>query len=76
MTFEECVLYCAKQPELVREFDRLSGTSLGKPRSGLDAMIDEATGKQDDDMAKFVAFVTWAVWAPMAARADAEREEG
>lgn len=67
MTFQECVLHCAGVPELVREFDRLSGTHLSKVgrRSGLDALIDDATGRDDEALAKFTAFVFAYIWLPM-----------
>lgn len=67
VTLEDCVLECARVPELVREFDRLSGTHLSKvgQRNGLDTLIDQATGRDDAAMGKFVEFVLWAVWLPM-----------
>jgi hypothetical protein len=64
MTFEEVLLYCADQPEFVREFDRLYGAHLSTldRRSGLDAMIDEATGRDTAALDKFAAFVLEFVW--------------
>jgi hypothetical protein len=46
MTFEECVLDCAANKELVYEFDRLTGHNLSMKGSPIVLMIDEATGKQ------------------------------
>lgn len=67
LTFAECLFHAANTPELVREFDRLSGTHLSTigNRPGLHALIDEATGRDDEDVRKFVAFVFAAVWLPL-----------
>ena len=64
MTFEECVLLCSKNTDLVREFDRLAGTHLStfSKRLPLDRMIDESTGRDKDAMSKFVVFVFETVW--------------
>jgi len=70
MTFHECLMQCAGTPELVSQFNRLSGCSLGRDsRSAIDKMIDKATGYQDeidqnnnDDMRKFINFVWDCVW--------------
>jgi hypothetical protein len=65
MTLHECILYCLQQPALVAEFDRLSGTHLSQPRSPLDAMIDEATGRDAEALARFAAFVAVCIWQPV-----------
>lgn len=59
VTFLGCVREAARQPGLVREFDRLAGTHLSKiaERSPLDAMIDEATGRDREAILKFLDFV-------------------
>ena len=68
MTFTECVMVCAGQTGLVREFDRLSGHNLSgrKPRSGIEVMIDEATGygkaREDEACVDFLNFVWECVW--------------
>jgi len=64
MTFEECVIYCAGERELVAEFDRLYGANIGKLglRSGIERMVDEATGYEADCCRKFIAFVWDCVW--------------
>jgi hypothetical protein len=58
---------CAGTHELVKEFDRLSGSHLSelRTRTPLDAMIDDATGRYDAELAKFTAFVFTFVWLPM-----------
>jgi hypothetical protein len=65
VTLDECILYCLQQPDLVAEFDRLSGTHLSKPRSALDAMIDEATGRDAEALLAFAAFVAACIWRPV-----------
>lgn len=67
MTFIECLEYCAGQSEFVKEFDRLYGTHLSQigRRSPLDAMIDEATGRDKESLDKLSAFVFRFVWAPL-----------
>lgn len=64
MTFEECVLICSENEELVAEFDRLSGTHLSSfgSRKPIDMMIDEATGRDEEAMKKFVDFIYEFVW--------------
>ena len=67
MTLAECIQYCAGVPELVREFDRLDGSRLAtlERRSALDAMIDQATGREAADAAAFAAFVAAFIWLPL-----------
>lgn len=65
--FANLVLHCAANPDVVAEFNRLTGCNLGQSanRTPLDAAIDEAagySGESDDDMAKFVQFVYECVW--------------
>ena len=64
MSFEECVIFCAQNHELVAEFDRLYGTNLGKLglRSGIERIVDQATGYEADCCLKFIAFVWDCVW--------------
>lgn len=67
MTFPECVQHCAAVPEFVAEFDRLSGTEVGRigRKAPIDALIDEATGREEDDLRQFTAFVFAYVWVPL-----------
>lgn len=62
MTFHECLMFCAKQSELVENFNRLTGYKLGEPRSPIDQMIDQATGLEDEAMREFISFVHEFVW--------------
>jgi hypothetical protein len=58
-------LRAAATPELVAEFDRLSGANLARRGTPLDLMIDDATGRAHDDMGKFVAFVRDCIYTPI-----------
>ncbi len=64
MTFNELVLFCAEHHDLLVEFDRLQGTHLSTfdKRKPIEQMIDEATGRDEDAMRKFVDFVYEFVW--------------
>jgi hypothetical protein len=48
----------ASNQDLVREYDRLRGTSLSamSKRTPLEQMIDKATGKEDSELRGFVEF--------------------
>lgn len=61
------------QPELVREFNRLTGYSLGDG-SPIERMIDEATGFDRAAMAAFCKFVVEFIWLPLVAPAPSEGE--
>lgn len=67
MTFTECVSTCAATPELIAEFNRLTGSNLGQSlnRKPIEVMVDEAagySGERDSDMAAFVMFVYECIW--------------
>jgi hypothetical protein len=55
--FVKCLMEAADTPELVAQFNRLYGGTLGARAHPIEVMIDKATGKQDDDMRKFSEFV-------------------
>lgn len=55
--FQACLRASFEAPELVAQFDRLYGANLVTRQEPLAAMIDKATGKQEDDMRAFAAFV-------------------
>ena len=67
-----CLREAAATPELVEQFDRLSGTNLARRGSPLDLMIDDATGRTDAALIGFVEFVRVAVYEPL----TATKEEG
>jgi hypothetical protein len=53
----ETVLYCAENKALVEQFDRLNKSNMALRGSSLELMIDKATGKQEQDIIDFIAFV-------------------
>lgn len=55
--FKVFALMCARNQELIAEFDRLCGTGLACT-SGLALAIDNATGKRPHDVSLFMSFVT------------------
>jgi hypothetical protein len=62
MTFNECVLYCAGSRGLVAQFDRLTGSNLCMRGTPVDLMVDEATGRQREELVRFMAFVFECIW--------------
>ena len=73
MTFTEVATECIGTPELVKEFNRLTGCKLGiDKRHPIEKMVDKATGYQieldkqeSEDMKKFVKFVFEFIWLPL-----------
>ena len=57
LTFLSCVEAAAGETELVANVDRLYGTNLMRRQAPIVNMIDDATGKTDDDMQTFLRFV-------------------
>ena len=55
--FIRCAHEAIETPELVSNFNRLYGATLGARVSPIEAMVDKATGKADADMQAFVEFV-------------------
>ena len=65
-TFEQVLMHCAATPDLVTQFDRLTGSNLARKGAPINLMVDDATGKTNDDVAAFVAFVREFIYAPWA----------
>jgi hypothetical protein len=78
MTFAECVLHCFDNPELVSQFNRLTGCSLGMDRrTRIEQLIDQATGFEppafsEDEAHLFIAFVWDFVWIRLPPEAQGE----
>lgn len=67
MTFEDCLVECLSTPELVKEWNRLTGNHLFTDRAPLTSMIDSAC-KYDPDIGPFKEFAKFCfeyVWMPM-----------
>ena len=56
-TLAECMIVASGTEELVKEFDRLTGSNLSRKGSGLDLMIDDASGRTEESAKMFVDFV-------------------
>lgn len=55
--FVVCLHGAIDIPELVAEFNRLYGATLGARATAIEQMVDKATGKAEDDMRAFAEFV-------------------
>lgn len=68
MTFWDCVVECAGNMQLVKEFNRLSGHHMGEARDGITRAIDEACGHDPEKEAfpAFISFVYEYIWIPVA----------
>jgi len=73
MTFNDCVLECLENKELIKEFDRIKGTKVMQAfydnRSPIVRMIDEATGydkvtkkEYSKDVMEFLRFCYECIW--------------
>ncbi len=65
VTFGECVKMCASSPEFVAHLERLTGQTFAftRLRAPLAARIDETTGRDAEEMARFVVLVDEIVWS-------------
>lgn len=65
MTFADCVKMCAATPEFVAHVERLTGEKFGllHLRSPIEAQIDAATGRDEQDAVKFAVLVDEIVWS-------------
>lgn len=55
--FMQCLMTAIEEPDLVEQFDRLYQASLYERRSAIAQLVDDATGKTDHDIRRFVEFV-------------------
>lgn len=63
IAWRDFCLWAASEPDCVAAFHAETGRSfMAKPANGLEAMIDQATGKIDDDARAFVDWVTDSQW--------------
>lgn len=71
MTFEQVVLEVWGTPELMAEYRRLTGSTLGADtRPPIVRLIDDATGRDhwEANWQPFFEFVRDCVWLPLIAR--------
>ncbi len=60
-----CLQWAIGEPEVMAAFKADTGLSYSAPRCGLDRMIDEATGLQENIVKSFVEWFNKNVWGPM-----------
>ena len=78
MTFEDCLRRAMLNADLVAQFNRLTGCTLGVDnRQPIERMIDEASGYQEvldqkssDEMEQFASFVFMYVYLPVALQGE------
>lgn len=75
------VQWAAKQPDILERFEAETGMSFRPPASGLEVMIDDATGYRNAVAERFVEWTTVEMWgldeAPAAYRESLEsRHDG
>jgi len=63
--FIDVLIHCAKHKGFVQEFDRLFGANLSQKGSVIELLVDQASGRMDDDLRRFVWFVKRHVWEPI-----------
>jgi len=73
--FEQVLLHCAATPELVTQFDRLTGSNLARKGAPINLMVDDATGKTGSDVAAFVEFVSEHIYLPWVMTMTADRAD-
>jgi hypothetical protein len=60
-----CIAWALSEPGALAQFRADTGNSWTPPRTGIDAMVDEATGARDAFMRQFVVWVNEKVWGPI-----------
>jgi hypothetical protein len=59
-----CLRWAIGEPDILAAFTVDTGLSYSAPKCGLDAMIDEATGLQENIIKAFVEWFNVNVWGP------------
>ena len=64
-TFSDVVHVCASNRDFVAHVERLTGHTFAftRPRPPIVAMVDESTGRDAEDITKFVVLVDEIVWS-------------
>lgn len=65
ITLENCVNECYANDDFIKEFNRLNNSHLKTRRNPIGFEIDNATGKTNDDLTKFVELVDLTVYQPL-----------
>lgn len=73
MNFQDCLIECCLNENLVKAFNRLSNTTLDfqDKRKPIERMIDASTGypypfkNKSDEMQQFISFCFECIWIPL-----------
>jgi len=69
MTFQDLVMMCFDEKELVSQFNRIFDCKIGETNNltPVEILIDEAVNytRPDDEYTKFINFVRNAIWLPL-----------
>ena len=57
LPFLDCLMAASANSELVREFDRLTGSNLSFKGAAIEVAIDAASGRLDAELKRFCEFV-------------------
>jgi len=57
MKFDDIVVECYNNLEFVKEYNRMTGSSIGTSKTPIEYLIDKSTGKEKDELTNFVRFV-------------------
>lgn len=65
-----CISFALNQPELMQQFRDETGMRWQPARSGIERMIDQATGMEWEFVKAFVLWVNVNVWGPIGGPGD------
>lgn len=71
-----CITFAIRQPGALDQFRADTGFNWEPGKTGIDRMIDEATGREQDFVREFVLWVNRNVWGPVGASDDQEHHDG
>ena len=63
--WRDCVVWAIGEPEIVAAFRRDTGNTWAPGRSGLERMIDAATGVDRDFVEAFIRWANVNIWGPI-----------
>lgn len=62
LTFEDVLRVAAGNRELLKEYDRLTGSNLSLKGTPIELAIDDQTGRTTEEFRKFASFVLEHIW--------------
>lgn len=57
MKFDDIVVECYNNLEFVKEYNRMTGSSIRTSKTPIEYLIDKSTGKEKDELINFINFV-------------------